>query len=328
MKVVVLGSGSMGSAVANYTAGISHDTILWGRNKEFISALSITRENEKYLPGIKYSDKLNFSSDLDVCLDADIIIFAVPSYAVIKLLAEIKSILGDSVTEKHFIITSKGLDPVSSSFISDSLDKLLPEKNYLFMQGPSFSQELAEKLPTAFTLASYREDVITYVKTNLESEKVFFDISKEVCGIQLLGSLKNLFAIILGIAEGLNYEANTKSAIFVHCYQELCSFLDELGIDSKTVLTYAGIGDLYLTTTDNKSRNKRFGKYLGEGLTIADSLSKVGQVVEGYANHQIIDKFIQSNKLNSKAIAVLINILKEQISPKEGMSLILFSSKR
>ncbi|MDT8287745.1 MAG: NAD(P)H-dependent glycerol-3-phosphate dehydrogenase, partial [Elusimicrobiales bacterium] len=55
-----------------------------------------------------------------------------------------------------------------------------------------------------------------------------------------------------------------------------------LGGKNRTAWGLSGMGDLLLTATSAKSRNFRFGREIGQGLSPAEAQKRIKTVVEGF----------------------------------------------
>ncbi|MEC8487900.1 MAG: NAD(P)H-dependent glycerol-3-phosphate dehydrogenase, partial [Pseudomonadota bacterium] len=98
------------------------------------------------------------------------------------------------------------------------------------------------------------------------------------------GAVKNVIAIGAGLADGLGFGANARTALITRGLAELTRLGVKLGANPETFMGMAGLGDLVLTCTDNQSRNRRFGLALGQGKSVDVAIDEIGQVVEGYRN--------------------------------------------
>ena len=106
----------------------------------------------------------------------------------------------------------------------------------------------------------------------------------DLFGVELGGALKNVIAIGAGMADGIGFGANARTALITRGLAEMCRLGCALGAKKETFMGMAGLGDLVLTCTDNQSRNRRFGLLLGEGKGVDEAMTTIGQVVEGYRN--------------------------------------------
>ncbi len=283
-SIVILGAGSYGTALAICFARNGHKTVLWGRDSAHIAEMSRTRGNEKYLPGSVFPESLVLESDLKKAVQASVnILVVVPSHAFGDMLVQMKPYL---LTESKVVWATKGLDPDSGDLLQYVARRVLGEDISLaVLSGPTFAKEMAAGLPTAISLSSTDDEFVQEISDLLHCEKTFRVYSnKDFIGVQLGGAVKNVIAIAAGMADGIGFGANARTALITRGLAEMTRLGLALKADPATFMGMAGLGDLVLTCTDNQSRNRRFGLALGHGDTVDTAMAEIGQVVEGYRN--------------------------------------------
>jgi glycerol-3-phosphate dehydrogenase (NAD(P)+) len=146
-----------------------------------------------------------------------------------------------------------------------------------------------------------------------ESFKVYS--SNDIQGVELAGALKNIYAIICGMADALNVGENAVGLILTRSMAEMSRFAVAKGANPITFLGLAGMGDLVATCTSNLSRNFQLGTHLGSGFSLDEAKEKVGQVAEGVRTLAVIKE--ESSELNIKMPLVdsLHDIIYEHSSP-------------
>ena len=282
--ITVLGAGSYGSALAVSLARNGHPTLLWGHEADHIQRLQQDRENKAFLPGIDFPELLTPEADLVTCLAATRnILLVVPSHVFALVLKQIKPFL----TEEHRIAwATKGLEAETGRLLQDVAVDVLG-KNYplAVISGPTFAMEVAKGLPTAVAVAGTQKQFTEDVAEFFHNQRNFRTyISDDFIAVQLGGAVKNVIAIGAGLADGLGFGANARTALITRGLVELTRLGESLGARKSSFMGMAGLGDLVLTCTDNQSRNRRFGLALGQGKGVAEAQAEIGQVVEGYRN--------------------------------------------
>ncbi|MDO6445012.1 NAD(P)H-dependent glycerol-3-phosphate dehydrogenase [Colwellia sp. 1_MG-2023] len=283
-KISVIGAGSYGTALAICFARNGHDTLLWGRDSQHISNMTASRSNEKYLPGSKFPESLSLSADLAATIQAsDNILVVVPSHVFGDMLKQIKPFLRANA---KIAWATKGLDPQSGNLLQDVARDILGEDISLaVLSGPTFAKEMAAGLPTAISLSSTDDAFVSELSDLLHCEKTFRVYSNnDFIGVQLGGAVKNVIAIGAGMADGIGFGANARTALITRGLVEMTRLGEALNAQPTTFMGMAGLGDLVLTCTDNQSRNRRFGLALGQGTSVEQAMAEIGQVVEGYRN--------------------------------------------
>jgi glycerol-3-phosphate dehydrogenase (NAD(P)+) len=246
--------------------------------------MSQDRENKQYLSDCPFPETLVLEADLEKAVQAsDNILVVVPSHAFADMLKKIKPMLS---TKAKIAWATKGLDPDTGDLLQNVAKTVLGDSVSLaVLSGPTFAKEMASGLPTAISLSSVDDDFVGELSDLLHCEKRFRVYSnKDFIGVQLGGAVKNVIAIAAGIADGIGFGANARTALITRGLAEMTRLGLALNAEPSTFMGMAGLGDLVLTCTDNQSRNRRFGLALGKGCEVEQAITDIGQVVEGYRN--------------------------------------------
>jgi glycerol-3-phosphate dehydrogenase (NAD(P)+) len=282
--IAVIGAGSYGTALAICLARNGHQTLLWGRDVNHVAEMASSCANEKYLPGSKFPDSLEVSADLARVVSASKnILLVVPSHAFGEVLNQIKPHMRP---DARLVWATKGLEHDSGRLLQDVAREALGDDISLaVLSGPTFAKEMAAGLPTAISLSSSDETFVSDISNLLHCERTFRVYSNnDFIGVQLGGAVKNVVAIGAGMADGIGFGANARTALITRGLAEMTRLGCALNAQPSTFMGMAGLGDLVLTCTDNQSRNRRFGLALGHGETVEKAMADIGQVVEGYRN--------------------------------------------
>lgn len=310
-KITVLGAGSYGSALAICFARNGHRTVLWGRNQAHMDEMAASRSNEKYLPGSKFPESLVLESNLASALNAsDIVLVVVPSHVFADMLKTIKPVLKANT---KLAWATKGLDPDSGRLLQDVAREILGDEISLgVLSGPTFAKEMAAGLPTAISLSSTDDSFVNELSELLHCEKTFRVYSNnDFIGVQLGGAVKNVIAIGAGMADGIGFGANARTALITRGLAEMTRLGITLNAEPATFMGMAGLGDLVLTCTDNQSRNRRFGLALGQGKDVDTAMKDIGQVVEGYRNTKEVYMLAQRQGVEMPIIEQVYHVLYE-----------------
>ena len=287
-SISVVGAGSYGTALAISLARNGHKTTLWARDASHLEEMSVTRVNDKYLSGCMFPEGLILEADLEKTIRSSAnILVVVPSHAFADTLKQIKPYLD---THSRIAWATKGLDPDSGRLLQDVAREVLGNDISLaVLSGPTFAKEMAMGLPTAISVSSTDDNFVKDISDLLHCGKTFRVYSnKDFIGVQLGGAVKNVIAIGAGMADGIGFGANARTALITRGLVEMTRLGTALGAEATTFMGMAGLGDLVLTCTDNQSRNRRFGLALGRGVDTEQAMHEIGQVVEGYRNtHEV-----------------------------------------
>lgn len=277
--VIVLGAGSWGTALAMVLARNGHPVYLWDCVTTHIQKLQQQKSNEQYLPGIKFPPEIHPVPELQNSLakSSDIII-AVPCNALVSVL----NLLQGSNHNLNICLACKGMVSAEAPLNHETVSQVLHGNDKIaVLSGPSFALEVAKGLPTAVTIASENMATAGYFSGLFHNEMFRIYTSEDIIGVQLGGAMKNVMAIAAGIADGLGFGANSRSALITRGLAEITRLGVELGGKPETFMGLAGLGDLVLTCTDDQSRNRRLGLALAQGVSVDEAKKRIGQAIEG-----------------------------------------------
>ena len=314
----VIGAGSYGTALAFCLSRNEHPCYLWGRNTSTIETMQAQRCNQQYLPDFTFPNALKPISNLaDAVANSTYLLIVVPSHA----FADTVKLLAPMVQAHHKVIwASKGLEPSTGHLLQEVAKQFLPTDMPLaVLSGPTFAAEMAAGLPTAITLSSNNDALSESFAALLHNPQNFRVYrNTDMVGVQLGGAVKNVIAIGAGLADGLGFGANARTALITRGLAEMKRLGIALGADNDTFMGMACLGDLVLTCTDNQSRNRRFGLALGQGLSVEAAIESIGQVVEGYRNTDEVHILSNKQGIEMPICEQIYAVLYQQKSAKEA----------
>lgn len=281
MKISVVGAGSWGTAMACLLASKHQDVLLWARKPEFAHELQQARENKRYLPGISLPENLQITSELMAAVHgSDLIVLAVPSKAMRSIASQIKH----NIQPKTLLLTAaKGFEPNTYKRMSEVLAEEMADhaQNIAVISGPNHAEEVGRNFPSATVIAAENDDAAKQIQELFFCETFRPYTSRDVCGVEFGGALKNIIALGAGIVDGLGYGDNTKAALMTRGLAEMVRLGVALGAKASTFSGLSGLGDLMVTCSSRHSRNRRAGLLLAEGKTMAQIEQETSMVVEG-----------------------------------------------
>jgi glycerol-3-phosphate dehydrogenase (NAD(P)+) len=290
----VLGGGSFGTVIANIIANNGYLVKLWVRSEDLVSEINNDQLNNFYLPDYKLNKSILATSSMaDAVSDTGLIFLAVPSSSFRSVAEEVIEFAAPDVP---LISTTKGIEERSFQLMSQILLEIDPRARVGVLSGPNLAKEIARNQYSGTVIASDDKVVRSMVMDVLKSEFFRVYANDDMYGVELGGSLKNIYAVIAGIASELGMGHNTNSLIVTRGLAEMARFGRELGADPMTFLGLSGVGDLVVTCSSPMSRNFRFGSLLGRGLSYRQAEDSVGQVVEGINTLKVV--FERAEKLN------------------------------
>jgi len=318
-SVLVLGAGSWGTALALALARKQNTVYLWDINSDLINDLKTEKTNARYIPGIPFPENLIPVESIDqVSAGTKMFVNTVPCHGLRSSLQLLKSF-----SDVHVCIACKGFEPGTQKFNHQVVEEELPESSVAILSGPSFAKEVGAGLPTAVTIAA-KDLAVAQVFADLFHSDVFrIYTHNDVIGAQVGGAVKNVMAIAAGIADGLGFGANTRSALVTRGLAEIMRLGLAMGAKQETFMGLAGLGDLVLTCTDNQSRNRSLGLLLAEGLSIQEASDKIGQAIEGLKTAVEVGELAKKYEIEMPITEQVNNVLQSKCSPREAVQNLL-----
>ena len=147
--------------------------------------------------------------------------------------------------------------------------------------------------------------------------------SDDPVGVEVCGALKNVIAIASGVCSGLGFQMNTRAALLTRGLNEITKIGHVLGANPLTMSGLAGIGDLFLTCTSEKSRNFTVGFRLGKGEKINDILANLGSVAEGVPTTKAAFELVTKLGINCPIISAVYGIIYQDKEIKQAVKNLL-----
>lgn len=318
--IVVLGAGSWGTALAIHLARNEQTVYLWGRDALQMKHMEATRCNQRYLPDVIFPKNLHIEGNLPKVLSSTVdILITVPSHAFRATLQAIKTCMGP----QRLIWATKGIAADSHQLLHQVAREILGDIPVAVLAGPSFAKEVAMGLPTAVTIASNSQKFAQDLIARFHSKTFRVYTSTDISGVEISSAMKNVLAIAVGIADGMGFGANARSALITRGLTEMVRLGTALGGKRETFMGLAGVGDLVLTCTDNQSRNRRFGLALGQGKTISIATQEIGQVIEGIQAAAEVHYLAKQKNVELPICDHVFQVLHRGLSPHAAVNSLL-----
>lgn len=302
-RILIIGAGCWGTALATVLAK-NHRVFLWARDKKIVDEINSKHTNSKYFHKEKLNKKITSFSGIIESSRFDFIFYVLPA----KFFSDFcnKYLVKQKI--KNFVICSKGIDS-SGLLLSNISKKILSVSDLYILSGPSFAHEVFNQKPTAISIAG-KKKVISLGKLFYSSNiRIYY--SKNIESLELLGILKNIYAIGAGIIEGLNLGENARAAYISRCLSEISYMLEANNLNSKNILTLGGIGDLLLTCSSKNSRNYLYG------YNFIKKKSNASKTIEGINSIGCIKRNFLISLKYLPILKTVINIVKGKEPNKE-----------
>ena len=322
MKIGIIGSGAYGIALAHLAYNNNNDVIVWSHREEEANDLNKNRISSK-LPDYKIPEGIAFSYDLEKCIKGkDLIVMAVPAYAFEET---IQKMVGFIYKKTPILIATKGIQQNTCLFLHDVLKKYLVNK-VAIIAGPTFASDIIKDSPICFSLATKSKKVESIINNCFASDKVKFRRTKDIIGVEICASVKNVMAIASGILEGMGVTDSTRALFLTESLNDIKELIHALGGKKKTILSFAGFGDILMTCTSHTSRNFNFGYIIGKGANSKEIDEYLNNnTVEGMYTLKSIHKLVRKKKVKMPIINLIYNII---LGKKEKEELLKFLIKK
>ena len=308
-NITILGSGSWGIALALTLNDNNHNVTLWTKFKEEAEELK-TKRKSHLLPNITIPEKIKITTNTASINDADIVVIAVPSFAVRETAKLLKN-------KKNGLIVNvaKGLEKSSLKRLSEviSEETSLP---VIVLSGPSHAEEVSRKVLTSLVDANENYDNCKIISKVFSNEYLRVYVNNDVRGVELGGALKNIIAVAAGFCDGLELGDNSKAALITRGLSEIARLGCKLGAKERTFAGLSGLGDLIVTCNSRHSRNHRFGELLAKGAKPEDALKTVG-TVEGYHAAKLAIKLAEKLQVDMPITRQCYKVMYENANANE-----------
>ncbi len=234
--ILIVGAGELGQALGGYLRAKGDDVLFWDIDPS------------------KSSDRRPLHEMVPL---ANFVFLCVPSWAIRSVLSKAGPALRPQTVVAAF---SKGMDASHGRTTGELLPELLPKHQpFVVVGGPMLAAEIAAGGNAAAVFASPDGSAAESVANIFRSPNFAVEISSDAIGVSLAGVLKNIYAIALGIADGLNLDGNAKGWIAARAVREMQGIARALKIDGAAILGTAGLADFLSTAYSPYSRNREIG---------------------------------------------------------------------
>ena len=317
-KISLLGCGTWGSAVGQLLAEKGLTVNAWQRDEDKAAKMARTRKPPN-LADLVFNEKIVFTSDLkDTLKSADIIILATPSHSISELIPQVE--LGMKA-QSIIVNLAKGIDLETLMTMSQliQVESNIGSDQIVSLYGPSHAEEVVRKLPTTLVAACPKKTTSKTIQELLSTDVLRVYRNKDILGVEIGGSLKNVMAIAAGICDGIGYGDNSKAAILTRGITEMTRLGLVMGAKKSTFSGLSGIGDLLVTALSKHSRNRYLGEDIGRGRSLQDITDNMDMIAEGVNTCRAIPRIIEKYDIEMPIANSVYGILFENKNPLEAV---------
>ncbi len=324
-KVWIMGAGGFGVALAVMCANNGHQVTAYSPFQEEIETLQRDREHKKLLPGVPLPDNISLTWELPERIEADLVILATPSFAVSTSSQALSGKL-----DRNTIVScvAKGFHKDTLETMTEIIAKELPSNPIVAISGPSHAEEVGRGVPTTVVAASRNRKAAELIQDTLMCPTLRIYVNDDITGVELGGALKNVIALAVGVAHGLNIGDNAVAALMTRGITEIARLGVAMGAKSETFAGLSGIGDLIVTCTSMHSRNHRAGILIGQGKSAKEAVAAIGMTVEGYTATECAYKLAQKYNVEMPITEQVYQVLYHDKKPQDAIHDLMERPKR
>lgn len=234
---------------------------------------------------------------------ADVIFLCIQSFAIREVLAELKPLLKRAAL---VVSLAKGIERNTFKTLDIVIPECLaPEQPWGLIIGPMLAEEILQNQGSAGVFAGSNPEECTILSSLIDPHNLSLECSNDVHGVALAGVLKNIYALSLGIADGIGWGANRKGWLITRAIREMRDIIEILGGDPNTADGPAGLGDLIATGSSPHSRNRATGEQIVK-------TGEMNPLSEGYISLSSLKHLLGERTSEFKILSTLIEIIEHK----------------
>jgi len=320
MKIAIIGSGSWGMTLAIHLLKKGHVVDVWFYLEQDFQQAKRERELPDFLPGITLPEGLNFTMDMETCVqNKAMILVAIPSHTVGSALAKLASCIAPDTV---IVNVAKGIENDTLRTMSQVISHALPAHpvgKIVTLYGPTHAEEVVKGLPSTIVSACPDEETARIVQQTFMSDSLRVYSNTDILGVEYGGSLKNVIAIAAGILAGMGYGDNTLAALLTRGLFEMTRLGVYLGAQEQTFAGLSGMGDLIVTCLSTHSRNRHVGFELGKGRKLKQILAEMKMVAEGINTARSVHQLIAKTGVEMPISEQIFQVLFQEKDPRRAV---------
>ena len=320
MKVGILGAGAFGLALSHILVKNKVTVEMWTHNEEEVKVLDKKRISKK-LDGYKIPKEIKFSTNLEETVSGkDLIVMAIPAFAFEDVTKQLSKYIKKN---QPVLIATKGIQQNTCLFLNDVFAKYL-KNSVAVISGPTFAVDMIKDAPIGFSMATKSHKTEMVIRKCFENSTTKFRRTRDITGIEICGSIKNVMAIASGMLEGMGVTDSTRALFLTESMNDIKELIDALGGKKKSILSFAGFGDILMTCTSKNSRNFSFGYLIGSGASKKEIDKYLeNTTVEGMYTLKSIHKLVRRKKVKMPIINLIHDIIEGKKDKEEMLRFLI-----
>lgn len=273
-RVTVIGAGELGSAIGGLLQRNGLSPVLWDADPARVPGQGTLADTVK---------------------DAECVLFCIPSWTMRDAIGAVMA-TGALRAEAVVVSFAKGMEDSSGKGAGKTMTELFEElfsgeesRPFAVVGGPMLAEEIVAGKGAVAVFASKDRHALDTCRTLFtppssgNAQNIRTEFLNDPFSLSVASVLKNVYAVALGIADGLGLSENEKGWITAFAVKEMATVAESLKADPEVALGTGGVGDLVATGYSGYSRNRGIGAEIartgtctlrGEGTASLPSLKK------------------------------------------------------
>jgi glycerol-3-phosphate dehydrogenase (NAD(P)+) len=316
-RATVVGDGAMGTVCALLLAQHGTTVTIWSAFAEQAAAAERERENQLFLPGIRFPDEVHVTSAAAAAFaDTELVVAAVPCQYSRRVWEQLKPHYPGEVP---VVSVTKGIEIGTLLCPTEIIQDVLGTVPLVALSGPSIASEVARGLPATVVAASDTAVVAETVQHAFSTRTFRVYTNEDLIGVELAGATKNVIALAAGIVDGLGAGDNAKAALLTRGLVEITRLGVAMGAQAITFKGLAGIGDLVTTCISPASRNRTAGERIGRGRSMAEVVAATPSVIEGIPTTESVLELAVKHRVEMPITRAVYSVLHGHQSASEAI---------
>jgi glycerol-3-phosphate dehydrogenase (NAD(P)+) len=287
-RVLILGYGEMGRALAHLINGRA-DLDIWVRTP---------------VPGIPVVELEQAAAG------ADMVLFCLPVNPH-RLIAEKLAPLLKS--DCICISIAKGLDEQGQAAYQIFQDVYGNKQAYAVLYGPMISEEIRAGRQSFCQISATDPARFEQIKGIFQGSNFHMAWSDDMTGISWSVILKNVYAMLFGVADELVLGDNMRGFLATAALKELSEIVQDMGGQADSAYHLPGLGDLITTATSEDSHHHELGRLIARG-------QRQGLAGEGIHTLAMVKKFQPFKSGNYPLFQLVDNIVNTELESQAAIN--------
>ena len=314
MKVTILGAGAYALGLCRVLHENKNSITIWSavdKEVELLQNKRIIKEALNY----KLASDIKVTGNLEEAIkDSDIIIIAVACRFISSVCLELQKYY----KKQHIVVASKGIEQRSLLFVHEIVESIITTKHIAVISGPSFAKDLIIDTPTGLALGTKNKKTEKAVTSAFKSHILNIYPTRDILGVEICGAIKNVIAIASGMLNGMGVSFSTKAMFLTDSMHQVKLLIKALGGNDRTVLSYAGFGDILLTCTSPNSRNYKLGELIGKNSSKKEIDEYINSTtIEGLYTLTSIYELTKKKKISIPLLNLIYDIIYKKEKPDD-----------